>query len=102
MIFLLSPSKSQDFTQDTPEKISEYAVLPAYMEKSQKLIEVYKKFSSPDLQKIFGVSENIAELNRKRFQEWSATPEKNLSPAVIAFTGTVYNGFNYTHYNAEQ
>ena len=103
MLFLLSPSKSQDFTQDIPKNITKFVSNTEFMNKSSEIISVYKQFSTKYLMKIFSVSENIASLNVERFALWKKNPEiTNVKPAIQAFTGTVYNSFEYEKYSQEQ
>jgi len=101
MLFLLSPSKSQDFSKKIPKNIASFVHTSEFMEMSEQLISVYKTFSVEELQKIFSVSENIASLNVERFNLWEKinTIEK---PAIQAFTGTVYNNFEYKKYSQKQ
>ncbi len=66
---------------------------PAFLEDSQLLIDTVRKFSVKKIMDLMEVSEDLAKLNHQRFQDWS-TPftEKNAKPAVLAFTGDVYEG----------
>ena len=103
MLFLLSPSKSQDFTQNIPENITKFVHNAEFMNKSSDIIAVYKKFSAEYLMTIFSVSESIANLNVKRFTLWKKNPErKYIKPAIQAFTGTVYNSFEYDKYSQKE
>ena len=41
--------------------------------------------------KLMGISEKLAVLNRDRFRDWEAAPEK---PAILAFAGDTYTGLD--------
>lgn len=91
MIHLLSPSKSLDF--ESASAIKKYSI-PEYLEQSEKLIHKLKTYSVPKLEKLMGISNNLASLNVQRYAEWIA-PEKldaNHKQAILAFTGDVYTG----------
>ena len=49
------------------------------------------------------ISEPLAELNHKRFKEWSPTfNAKNSRHALLAFNGDVYEGLNAASLNADE
>ena len=49
------------------------------------------------------ISEPLAELNHKRFQEWTSNfTLKNSRPAVLAFNGDVYEGLNASSLSANE
>lgn len=86
MIVLLSPAKTLDFSPvETP------TTHPRLLKKSLELVKVLKRKSIPELQELMSISENLSELNRDRFREFSTpfTPI-NAKPAVLAFKGDVY------------
>jgi cytoplasmic iron level regulating protein YaaA (DUF328/UPF0246 family) len=90
MLIVLSPAKTLDF--DSPAKVAPRST-PAFLEHSAKLVGVLKKKSPKQIAKLMGVSEQLAELNHRRFQEWAvALPEASSRPAVLAFKGDVYLG----------
>lgn len=99
MITLLSPSKGQDF--ETPAPISQYT-LPRFLEQSTQLINSIKTFSSQDIQDLMSVSEKIATLNVRRFQNFTTpfTP-KNSKQALFSFTGDVYSQIETSLYPQE-
>ena len=92
MITVISPAKSLDY--DTPINTAEYSQ-PAELTRSRKLIKRLREFSSSDIAKLMHVSDNIAELNHQRYQQWK-TPFKleNARQAIYAFKGDVYLGFD--------
>ncbi len=66
---------------------------PALIEHSEILIKTARKLSKKKIMELMEVSDAIATLNHKRFQDWS-TPftEDNAKAAALAFTGDVYEG----------
>ncbi len=92
MIILISPAKSLDFS--TKFNCETYSI-PEFLPESKKLALELKKFSCSDLEKLFHVSKNLAELNFKRFQNFSNKADlKNSRQALLAFDGDVYAGIN--------
>nr|WP_299345618.1 peroxide stress protein YaaA [Allomuricauda sp.] len=92
MKIVISPAKSLDFESQLPtSKFSE----PLFLDQSQKLNGVLVKKKPKALAKLMSISDNLAELNWQRNQEFSVpfTPE-NARPAVYAFNGDVYQGLD--------
>ena len=91
MMALLSPSKSMDM-----EILSNQpATLPDFLAKSEKLIQQLRKMNTGELSEFMEISNKLATLNKERFQNW--TPKcsaKNSKPALLAFTGDVYDGLD--------
>ncbi len=100
MLALLSPSKSLDY--ETPPQ-TDVATQPEFMEEAESLIEVLRDYSREDLQDLMGISENLADLNYGRYQEFSTpfTPE-NARQAIMAFDGDVYRDFRLDDYGDEE
>ena len=92
MLALLSPAKTLDF--DPLERPLKHSV-PALLERSQSLIEVSRTLTSADLMQLMGISKQLATLNVRRFKEFS-TPftSENAKPAIFAFRGDTYVGFD--------
>jgi len=89
MIIVLSPSKSMDMN---PSGVSD-ATRPAFLDRSEILVSRLRRFSVRQLMEFMDISEQLAELNRQRFQAWKPpfSPE-NAKQALLAFTGDVYEG----------
>ncbi len=89
MILLLSPAKTLDFSQVGLKKYS----LPRMLADSEKLVGIMRKKSARSLKQLMGVSDKIAEVNVKRFREFSLPfTAENAKQAVLAFKGDVYMG----------
>lgn len=92
MKIVISPAKSLDF--ETPLPTSQYTQ-PQFLEQSEKLNKVLAKKKPKALSELMSISDNLAQLNWQRNQDFSLpfTPE-NARPAVYAFNGDVYQGLD--------
>nr|WP_317128957.1 YaaA family protein [Mangrovivirga cuniculi] len=97
MITIISPSKTQDFS-DVDFKID--SSVPEFLNESKKLVKELKKLSVPELESLMDISKNLAELNSQRYDEFK-TPfnEGNAKQALAAFKGDVYTGFDLESYS---
>ena len=92
MLMLLSPAKTLDY--ETPATTNSFSI-PDYLGKSSELVEVLKQKSFLDLMELMQVSQNIAELNVERFNQWKLPfSTENAKQAVLAFKGDVYMGLD--------
>ncbi len=92
MKILLSPAKSLNLEQDLPT--SDYTE-PSFLNKTQKLHKLLKQSSKDDLKALMSISDNLAELNHRRYQEFSIQHQpQNSRPAIYTFDGDVYDGIN--------
>lgn len=99
MLILLSPSKSLDY--DTPAQTDEYTE-PEFLEEAEQLVDVLRDYSRQDLQQLMDISENLADLNYERYQNFS-TPftADNAKQALMAFDGDVYRDFRLDDYGED-
>jgi uncharacterized protein len=90
MLIVISPAKTLDFdTAPTTRK----ATQPLLLERAAELVEDARQMSPDDIRELTGVSENIAELNHKRFMNWTVPFDlDNAKQSVLAFKGDVYTG----------
>ena len=92
MLIVLSPAKSLDYK--TPVKVKA-PTLPEFVSESAKLIADLKKLAPQDIAKLMGISDQLAILNVGRYRDWSKKfTEENSKPAIYAFDGDVYDGFD--------
>ena len=93
MIHLLSPAKSLDF--ESKPQIDQFSETQFQKEYSTKLIQTVKKISVKKLEKLMGISSNLATLNYERYQEWAPSHKLGISKqALLSFTGDVYRGLD--------
>ena len=92
MLCVLSPAKSLDYESKlATKKHSE----PRLLNETKGLIDILRPLSPADIQKMMGVSADLAELNVERYAQFDTplTP-RNARPAVLAFAGDVYRGMD--------
>ncbi|MGE6361960.1 peroxide stress protein YaaA [Psychrobacter glacincola] len=102
MYFLLSPAKSLNETDAIPLNIGNYYSQPELIEHSQVLMQVLKSKEPIDLQELMSISNDLAQLNATRNQQWHWSNDKpftldNAKPAGYLFDGDVYTGLDMYH-----
>ena len=91
MLAIISPSKTQDFSQCNIDVFSQ----TRQIESSNELIGILKNKSKSQISKLMSLSEKLSELNFDRFQKFQLPfTLKNAKQAILAFKGDVYNGIN--------
>jgi uncharacterized protein len=92
MLIVLSPAKSLDYK--TPAELKA-ATLPDFIPDSARLIADLKKLTPQAVSQLMGISDQLAALNVGRYRDWSKTfTSQNSKPAIFAFDGDVYDGFD--------
>ena len=90
MLAVLSPSKSLDFESKLPKTRQ---TLPRLLDGSMRLAAVMKTKSVAELARMSHISGELAALNAQRWTEFAPPfTEKVARPAVLAFTGDLYQG----------
>ena len=90
MLTVISPAKTLDF--DTPP-VTKKTSSPELLADSGQLMSIMRRQSPNDLMSLMGISQELAELNVQRFQDWNPPFDKNNArQAVLAFKGDVYLG----------
>ncbi len=90
MITLLSPAKKL-----SPDcfATSHAQTQCMFLEKSQELVNILKKFDLTDLQKLMGISDNLSSLTSKRFKNWRLPfTVDSARQAIFSFEGETYVG----------
>ncbi len=92
MKIVISPAKSLDFETTLPTSRHSQ---PQFLEQAVKLNKVLAKKKPKALSQLMSISDNLAQLNWERNQDFS-TPftANNARPAVYAFNGDVYQGLD--------
>ncbi|QDU82069.1 hypothetical protein Pla110_38240 [Polystyrenella longa] len=97
MLALISPAKRLD---EQPAPIDLELTQPELLDESQVLINKLKKMSVKKLTELMNISEDLATLNRERYQNWSLPfTANNAAPALTLFKGDVYLGMNPESFN---
>ncbi|MDX1788384.1 MAG: peroxide stress protein YaaA [Psychrobacter sp.] len=99
MYFLLSPAKSLNEKDAVPVNLGNYYSQPELIEHSQVLMKNLKAKEPIDLQELMSISDDLAQLNAKRNQDWAWSENKpftdnNAKPAGYLFDGDVYSGLD--------
>lgn len=92
MIIVLSPAKSLDY--ETPAHVSKHTI-PDFVDEATQLVEQLRGYSPQQLASLMDISDALARLNFQRYADWSPKfGTDNAKPAVLAFNGDVYEGFD--------
>jgi cytoplasmic iron level regulating protein YaaA (DUF328/UPF0246 family) len=90
MLIVISPAKTLDY--ETKPQTRRYSQ-PVLLDRSEELVDLLSTKSPDDLQKMMGISDNLAQLNAQRYHEWSRPfKPNNAKQAVLAFKGDTYLG----------
>ena len=87
MLMVLSPAKSLNF-EDAP---SAPLTTPQLLGDIAELAKTTRRLSGAELKRLMGISDNLAQLNRARFQAFDPACEDGVQ-AAFAFAGDVYHG----------
>lgn len=99
MLFIISPAKSLDFSRIEKNQNS----TPVFLEKADVLARKLKKKSAGSLKKLFHVSEDIAQLNYDRYQNWNPKAMDEIGKkALHAFNGHVYQKIDVSSLSADE
>lgn len=90
MLSVLSPAKSLDYESRLPTRKHSQ---PRMLDRSEQLVDVMVTKSPDELSALMDISDDLAELNAKRFADFTTPFDRyNARPAVLAFAGDVYHG----------
>lgn len=93
MKVILSPAKSLNEEVDC-QNLAYSDIM--YPEDAEHLVKKLSKLSQGQIKKLMSVSDDIAELNYNRFQEWSYPfNSENAKPAAYLFNGPAYVFLDY-------
>ncbi len=106
MYFLLSPAKSLNEKDAVPVNLGNYYSQPELIKHSQVLMKNLKAKEPIDLQELMSISDDLAQLNAKRNQDWAWSENEpftddNAKPAGYLFDGDVYSGLDMYHMDKE-
>ncbi len=92
MKIVISPAKSLNYERKLP---TDSHTIPYFLEDAEKLNKVLSKKKPKALSELMSISDNLAQLNWERNQEFT-TPftTENARPAIYAFNGDVYQGLD--------
>lgn len=88
MLIVLSPAKALDFS---PAPAAAPLTAPQMADQTTELAKTTRRLTVRDLKGLMSLSDNLAKLNRERFQAFDPASEDGLQ-AAFAFNGDVYAG----------
>ncbi len=92
MLFLLSPAKSLDFDTPAPELAHGQ---PLFARQAAELIGLLREKSPQQIAALMDLSDKLALLNVTRYHAWRPRASAKMAkPAVLAFNGDVYEGWD--------
>ncbi|MEW6134833.1 MAG: peroxide stress protein YaaA [Bacteroidota bacterium] len=95
MLIVLSPSKTLDFNLHNTHLQNKH--LPVLINKAEYLARLMRSKTKDEIRDLMGISDNLAELNFQRYQEWKRNKhEIEGKPALLVYKGDVYEGFHAT------
>ena len=96
MLMVISPAKTLDYSG----KSYSHFTTPAALEQTQELAAQLRSYESHELSSLMKISDNLAELNFQRYQEFETpfTPD-NAKQALLVFKGDVYKGIQVEDYS---
>ena len=96
MIILMNSSKTLNF--ERPAHISKHTI-PEFLDDSELLVARLQMLSVSDFSRLMGVSEKLAVLNVKRYQNWLTSPVgSDAKQALLAFKGDIYAAMDADRY----
>ena len=100
MLIVLSPAKTLDLE---PVTLPVELTSPRFGDDTNALVEQMREFDADGLKTLMKISDKLAELNVERFQDFQFdTPPADAKPALFAFKGDSYLGFELEDYSAEE
>jgi len=99
VMMILSPAKTLDLTPFNPPSADAFPALSAPdcdTAKTKVVAEAMKTRSKKELEKLLGISANLAEKSHQYWADFdpSGADEDNTKPAIYAFSGAAYQGLD--------
>ena len=92
MILTISPAKTLDFNSAKKAENIEY---PVFIDEADYLVGKLKKYSPKKIKNLMSISDNLADLNFERFQNWDREFDADIArEAIHVFKGDVYQGLD--------
>ncbi len=98
MLIVLSPAKTLDLS---PQQQTTKFTTPEFLDEAEVLIKKLRGMSRKGLERLMGISSELALLNHERYQSWSRPfSTSNAKQAILAFDGEVYSGLEAKTFRA--
>ncbi|MEO1051054.1 MAG: peroxide stress protein YaaA [Bacteroidota bacterium] len=99
MIAVVSPAKTLDFSTEHNHEHT----LPKFQKEALQLIDVLKEHSEPQIGNLMSISDELAQLNVKRYQKFTKKKDpSHARHAIFAFQGDVYQGLEADTFTDEE
>ncbi|MBT0811469.1 peroxide stress protein YaaA [Litoribacter ruber] len=99
MITIISPAKTLDLSTTEVNLATE----PIFKKDIQELVGIMKTKNASDIKELMGVSENLAQLNEERYQNFKKKfTFDNSKQALLAFKGDVYQQLKVEEYGDQE
>ena len=90
MLTILGPAKTID---TSPHEVTKHHSYPAYLEQSEILVDLLRRYSPARLKSLMKVSDKLATLTFESYAGWRTTyGSEEGQQAILAFSGEVFNG----------
>ena len=96
-MILISPAKKLNLE---PYDFESHHSSPTINKKTEKLISILDKLNLKDIKNLMNISESLADLNLKRFSDFS-DPNVLKKPAVFLFSGDTFNGLSIKSFDKD-
>ena len=87
MKIIISPAKKLTTEKITIKKFSAIQ----FSDEARYLVDQLKNYEVNEIKQLMGLSDNLAQLNYERFQQWDLNSDK-VNPAIYMFQGDVFQG----------
>ena len=91
MKIVLSPAKKLDLKSGYPEMTY---TEPVFLDEAEKLIKVMRQKTPDEIKQLMKLSDNLANLNWERYQNWRKDIDQIARPAIFTFNGNVFDGLD--------
>ena len=92
MLVVISPAKRLDWAERDVEMTT-----PKMQDDAVRLARTARNLTLGNLKSLMSLSDDLARLNRDRFQAFADAPDANVTrPAMLAFAGDTYQGLDAT------
>lgn len=92
MLAVLSPAKTLDFESDPAIDV---ATTPDFAKDAATLVTALRKLGRDGLQDLMGLSDDLADVNHRRYKDWRRDPaDDRTRQAILAYRGDVYRGLD--------
>ena len=97
MKIIISPAKKLSNNKLPLRNVSELQ----FSNEAKYLVKELKNYKANDIKKLMGLSDNLAQLNYERYQQWDLNSDQ-VNAAIYMFQGDVYQGLKAETFTANE